>query len=126
MTVTLIRSVEEQLRQLQERTDLSRTDLTNRAITLYEFFDAQMRDGHDLISRDQRTGKTELVRFDDAPAGQATSAGPAFARRGPAGPRWWPLRRLGRHRSPHPSTPRLAIASRLLLINTSATQKGTS
>ena len=38
-------------------------DLVNRAITLYEFADAQMRDGRDLIVRDAETGETQLIRF---------------------------------------------------------------
>ena len=38
-------------------------DLVNRAITLYEFIDAQLRDGRDLIVRDQETSETQLVRL---------------------------------------------------------------
>ncbi|HEY1920383.1 MAG TPA: hypothetical protein VGH27_32845 [Streptosporangiaceae bacterium] len=112
ITVNLIPSAASDLERLHERTNLSRTDLTNRAITVYEFFDAQLRDGYDLISRDNKTGKTRLVRFIDAPAGPETSTGPAFGR-GPEGHRRPPrgLRRLGhlgrrRHaQSPAPRRP---------------------
>jgi hypothetical protein len=56
--VPLIQATADDLRLLQERTKLSTTDLTNRAITSYEFFDAHLRVGHDLIVRDNRTGET--------------------------------------------------------------------
>ena len=63
ITVALIRKAGEDLQQLQERTGLSKTDIVNRAITLYEFLDSQLQEGKDLIVRDQKTGETQLVRF---------------------------------------------------------------
>ena len=63
ITVALVPTAEVGLRRLQERTNLSKTDLTNRAITSYEFLDAQMQAGRDLIVRDSRTGESQLVRF---------------------------------------------------------------
>jgi len=63
ITVPLIAGVADDLRRLRERTKLSTTDLTNRAITSYEFFDACLRLGHDLIVRDNRTGEARLVQF---------------------------------------------------------------
>jgi hypothetical protein len=63
ITVALIPSVGGHLQNLQERTHLSKTDIVNRAITLYEFLNAQMEDGHDLIIRDPKTGETQVVRF---------------------------------------------------------------
>ena len=63
ITVALIRTAEIGLRRLQERTNLSKTDLTNRAITSYEFLDAQQQAGRELIVRDKRTGESQLVRF---------------------------------------------------------------
>ena len=63
ITVTLIPKAEDELRRLQERTNLSATDLANRAITSYEFLDAQMRAGHHLIVRDCRTGEDLVVRL---------------------------------------------------------------
>jgi hypothetical protein len=94
ITITLIQKAEGELRRLQGRTGLSKTDLVNRAITLYEFIDAQQRAGHDLIDRVNEQGKTKLVRLVDARPGQALPAGPALRGRGPAGRR----RRPGRHR----------------------------
>ena len=63
ITVSLIPRAEEDLRLLQERTSLSKTDLVNRAITLYEFIDAQMRAGRDVVIRDNETGETQVVRI---------------------------------------------------------------
>jgi hypothetical protein len=94
ITITLIQKADSELRRLEKRTGLSKTDLVNRAITLYEFIDAQQRAGHDLIDRVNEQGKTKLVRLVDGPPGQAMPAGPAFRRRGPAGRQ----RRPGRHR----------------------------
>ena len=37
--------------------------MVNRAITLYEFVDEQMRAGRDLLIRDSKTGETQVVRF---------------------------------------------------------------
>lgn len=102
ITVSLILKAEEDLRRLQERTNLSKTDLINRAITLYEFFDAQLRADRDLIARDNRTGQTHLVRLVDVPPGHVTSAGPALSRQDGAGRRGQPNRR----RSRPPSTTR--------------------
>ena len=120
ITVTLIPKATQGLRLLQERTGLSKTDLTNRAITLYEFVDDQLRSGHDIIARNQATGETRLVKLIVAPAGQAVATGLAHSGRGRAAPsrRW----RHGRHRRPHPvprkpripvlpRRPRLAIAA---------------
>jgi hypothetical protein len=63
ITIALIPKVGIYLQRLQERTSLSKTDLANRAITLYEFIDAQLRAGRDLIVRDRETGETQLVRL---------------------------------------------------------------
>ena len=63
ITVALIPTAAGGLRRLQERTNLSKTDIANRAITSYEFFDAYLQAGHELIVRNTRTGETQLVRF---------------------------------------------------------------
>lgn len=63
ITVALIPQAAADLQSLQDRTTLSKTDLVNRAITLYEFVDTQLKEGRDLILRDKKTGETQLVRF---------------------------------------------------------------
>lgn len=61
--MALVRKAGEDLQHLQDRTGLSKTDIVNRAITLYEFLDSQLQSGNDLLVRDPRTGETQLVRF---------------------------------------------------------------
>lgn len=63
VTVPLIPKVSADLRLLQARTNLSTTDLMNRAISAYEFIDQQMETGRDVIIRDPSTKETQLVRF---------------------------------------------------------------
>jgi hypothetical protein len=61
ITVALIPDVSEDLQRLQDRTKLSKTDITNRAITLYEFIEAQLRAGNDILIRDKKTRETQSV-----------------------------------------------------------------
>jgi len=63
ITVPLIQAVAEDLWRLRERSQLSTTDIANRAITSYEFVDRHLRAGYDLLVRDRRSGETQLVRF---------------------------------------------------------------
>jgi hypothetical protein len=63
ITVALIPAAGRQLRELQKRTHLSKTDLANRAITSYEFMEAALSAGHDLILRNNKTGETHIVRL---------------------------------------------------------------
>jgi hypothetical protein len=63
ITVALIPKAAEDLQTLQERTGLSKTDIANRAITLYEFIDDQIKSGHDIIVRDSKTGESQIVRI---------------------------------------------------------------
>jgi hypothetical protein len=63
ITVALIPKAGEDLQRLQDRTSLSKTDIANRAITLYEFIDAQMRAGRDVLIRDNESGETQIVRL---------------------------------------------------------------
>jgi hypothetical protein len=63
ITIALIPKAGEDLQRLQNRTGLSKTDITNRAITLYEFIDAQIRSGRDLLIRDNATGEIQIVKL---------------------------------------------------------------
>jgi hypothetical protein len=63
ITVALIPKAAEDLQRLQDRTSLSKTDIANRAITLYEFIDAQLRADRDILIRDNETGETQVVRL---------------------------------------------------------------
>ena len=61
ITVALLPKVADELLRLQSRTGLSKTDLTNRAITLYGYIDAHLSAGRDLLIRDNETGETRTV-----------------------------------------------------------------
>ena len=63
ITVWLIPKVLKELQRLQARTGLSKTDILNRAITLYEFLDAQERNDHDVLIRSRSTGATLTMQF---------------------------------------------------------------
>jgi hypothetical protein len=61
--VALIPNAAKDLRKLQDRTGLPKTDLVNRAITLYEFIDGQQRAGRELLVRDSDSGETQVIRI---------------------------------------------------------------
>ena len=61
ITVALIPKAGEDLQRLQDRTNLSKTDIANRAITLYEFIEAQLRAGRDILIRNKDTQETQAV-----------------------------------------------------------------
>jgi hypothetical protein len=63
ITVALISQAAEDLKILQDRTRLSKTDVVNRAISLYEFVDAQLRAGQDILIRDRSSGEILTVRI---------------------------------------------------------------
>ena len=63
IAVNLIPKVSSELERLQERTKLSRTDIINRAITSYEFLDAHLRDGGEILIRDRKTGEFSTLTF---------------------------------------------------------------
>ena len=63
ITVALTPRASESLQQLQDRTGQGKSDIVNRAITLYEFVEAQLSAGHELIVRNHVTGENQLIRF---------------------------------------------------------------
>lgn len=63
VTVALVPKAAADLARLQARSSLSKTDIVNRGISLYEFIDGQGRAGRDILVRDQATGETHLVTF---------------------------------------------------------------
>jgi hypothetical protein len=63
ITIALIPKAAGGLTRLQQRTNLSKTDIANRAISSYEFFDEHLQAGRELIIRDKKTGETLLVQF---------------------------------------------------------------
>ena len=63
ITVALIPKASDDLQRLQDRTGLSKTDIVNRAIAAYEFFESKLRDGNDLLVRDPQTDEVQIVKF---------------------------------------------------------------
>ncbi len=63
ITVSLIPKAAASLAALAEQTGLSKTDIVNRGLQLFEFIEAQMRAGNDLIVRDRKTGEAQLVKL---------------------------------------------------------------
>jgi hypothetical protein len=63
ITVALVPKAGEDLQRLQKWTGLSKTDIVNRAISLYEFIEGQVQAGKDLYIKDPATGETQLIRL---------------------------------------------------------------
>ena len=63
ITVALIPKVEQDLQSLRGRTGLSKTDIVNRALSLYEFIDQQLHEGGEVLIRNSDTGETRLLRL---------------------------------------------------------------
>ncbi len=63
ITVALIPQAGDDLQRLQDRTGLSKTDIVNRAIAVYEFLESQLRGGNDLLVRDPQTDEVQIVKF---------------------------------------------------------------
>jgi len=61
ITVMLVDKAAGDLQITHERTNMSKTDIVNRAISLYEFVDDEIRTGAELIIR--RNGQDYLVKL---------------------------------------------------------------
>lgn len=60
--MVLVSKVAEDLERTQGRTDLSKTDIVNRAITLYDFLDGERGSGAELLLR-RADGSMYLVEL---------------------------------------------------------------
>lgn len=63
ITVALIPKAAGDLQHLQDETGLSKTDIVNRAISLYQFIQASTEAGREVLIRDKTTGETQAVVF---------------------------------------------------------------
>jgi len=61
ITVILVDKAAADLQIAHERTHMSKTDIINRAVSLYEFVEAEVRAGAELIIR--RDGQDFLVKL---------------------------------------------------------------
>ena len=62
VNVALIADSAAALSKLQQRTGMKKVDIVNRAVQLYEFVEAQMREGNELVVRDA-DGLDRLVKI---------------------------------------------------------------
>lgn len=62
VTVALVPKAASDLQKAVERTGLSKTDIVNRAISLYEYLDARVSDGAELLVRIE-SGQVEQIKF---------------------------------------------------------------
>ncbi|HEY4853508.1 MAG TPA: hypothetical protein VII22_22195 [Streptosporangiaceae bacterium] len=63
ITVALIPKAAADLQRLQDSTSLSKTDLVNRAITLYALIDAEQSAGRDVLIKDNESGEINRLLF---------------------------------------------------------------
>ena len=63
ITVALIPQAAEDLQHLQDQTGLSKTDIVNRAISLYDFVNTQQGEARDLLVRDKDAEETQVIRL---------------------------------------------------------------
>lgn len=61
--MALLKQVARELRLLQRMTGLSKTDIVNRAISLYLFIVKAIRNNQDILLQDRSTGETQLIRL---------------------------------------------------------------
>jgi len=63
ITVALVNKAAEDLKRTQARTGLSKTDIVNRALSLYDFIDGRITAGDDVMLRHKGGGDYELLRL---------------------------------------------------------------
>lgn len=63
ITVGIIPRAWAELQRLMTSTKYNRTDVVNRAISVYALVDDNMRDGYELVFRDRETGKERIVEI---------------------------------------------------------------
>jgi hypothetical protein len=61
ITVALVDKAATDLQTTHARTGLSKTDIVNRAVSLYEFIDVELGAGAELIVR--RNGKDHIIKL---------------------------------------------------------------
>ena len=63
ITVGIIPKVWDQLVALMASTKFNRTDVVNRAISIYAMVDENLRNGNELVFRDPKSGKERVVEI---------------------------------------------------------------
>ena len=63
ITVSLVPKAASDLAAIHSRTTLSKTDIVNRALTLYDYIDDRLASGSELLIRNSETGETERIKL---------------------------------------------------------------
>jgi len=63
ITVALVPKAAEDLQRTVDRTGLSKTDIVNRALSLYAYLDERMAAGDELLVRAKNRGQTEIIKL---------------------------------------------------------------
>jgi hypothetical protein len=63
VTVALVPKAAADLQYLVDETGLSKTDIVNRAISLYKFVEESTAAGREVLVRDKATGEDRVVMF---------------------------------------------------------------
>jgi hypothetical protein len=63
ITVALVPKAAEDLQRTIERTGLSKTDIANRALSLYEYIDARLAAGDELLIRNNESEQVEVIKL---------------------------------------------------------------
>lgn len=63
VTIGIIPKAWEELITLMQRTRFNRTDVINRAISVYHMVDEQLRNGQELVFRDPKSKKEKIVEI---------------------------------------------------------------
>jgi hypothetical protein len=63
MSISLIPRTTEELEQLHEKTGMSKTDIVNRAISLYAFVTEQLDAGQELLVRDPQSREVQRIQL---------------------------------------------------------------
>jgi hypothetical protein len=63
VNVALVEQAARAIAKLQERTGLKKVDIVNRALAIYEYIDAEIQAGNELVIRDPKGSEQRLKIF---------------------------------------------------------------
>lgn len=63
VNVALIEQAAQAIAKLQARTGLKKVDIVNRALSIYEYIDAEIKAGNELVIRDPQGSEQRLKIF---------------------------------------------------------------
>jgi hypothetical protein len=63
VNVVLTERAAQAIAKIQKRTGLKKVEIVNRALSIYEYIDAEMRTGNELVVRDPQGSEQRLMIF---------------------------------------------------------------